>query len=123
MASPPSAAELLDPTCLDPRDIEGAREENVKAFLEAVLAAEVARLADLGQRVLTLKILNAGVVVARPEAVAPLGGKKSKKGKKGKAAAPSRVILNRVELGTTFDFNRITQILVSPSAACDPKPG
>jgi hypothetical protein len=34
-----------------------------------------------------------------------------------------RLLVNRVEVGTAFDFKRVTQILVSEPVACPVKPG
>ena len=80
------------------------RETEVAEWCEAQAAAEVARLKECGQRSVLLVPKNMAIV--------------RKDSEKYKA-----IIVNRVEVGTGFDFNKVRQIMLSPKVACPVKEG
>ena len=75
-------------------------EQEVKIFVQAQVAAEVARAEGLGQKTVALTVKNCGVVYRED------GG-----------------IDNRVEVDTGFNFDSVQQLLLSPSQEIPCKPG
>jgi hypothetical protein len=97
-------------------------EPAVAAWLKAALDAEIERIASSGTaRPVAVPVLNMGVVVERI-AAADAKAAAAAKGVKG-GAREARRLVNRVEVGTAFDFERVIQIMLSPARACEAKPG
>ena len=91
------AAPLDDPYADD-------REVAVAEWCEAQANAEVARLKAMNQRSIMLVPKNMGIV--------------SKDSEKMK-----RITVNRVEVGTGFNFDKVRQIMLSPRVPCPVKDG
>lgn len=70
------------------------------AHVKAAVAAEVQRLASLGERVVALPVANVGIVVEE--------------------ARGGRVCVNRVELSSSFDAAVVTGLMLSPPVAVPP---
>lgn len=78
-------------------------ETEVKSWLEGLVAKECCRVRRVnGTRVIPLPVKNCGILV-------------ESKGKKN-------VIVNRLEIDTGFDFDKVKQILLSPPIPCPVKP-
>jgi hypothetical protein len=93
-------------------------DESLTAWVTTQQAEEAKRLASEGARILPLSVVSLSVRVQIPE-------KQPKSADKRRGAPESlgRVIVNVVEFGTAFDFNKITNIFLSPSKACDVRAG
>ena len=95
-------------------------ESTVAVWIDEQIKQECQRLTNLGQKVLPLRVFNYGLLTERPEKEE----KATKKNKKSNTnIAKGRIITNRIEFGTNYNFDQIKQILTSPSIPCDSKPG
>jgi hypothetical protein len=89
--------------------LDGQAETSVATWLQTQLDREIKRLAGLGQAAVPVSVKNTGIIRER----LPMG-------KKGDECD---VVVNRVELGSSFDFSRIKQIMTSEPIACPVKDG
>lgn len=86
------------PSNVDDTDYQKESPE-AQSWLKYQVDAELQRISEQGSRAIPLPVKNMGVVVE------PKPNKKS------------LIVINRIEIGTGMDFNRIKQIMVS-----EPKP-
>lgn len=124
-------------------------EDNVAEWINRQIKQEVTRLTSLGQKALPLRVFNYGLVTElgtkitdttnggtnSESSILPTTltennsnstGKNNKKGKKKKGnnkVPKGRIITNRIEFGTTYNFDAVKQILTSPSIPCQEKSG
>lgn len=98
----PACTPKMDQAAVESQDWQ--TEDNVRDWIAAELNKEASRVEATGTRVLKLPVQNYGLVC------------ENENGK-------GRTITNRVQFSTTFNFDSVAQVMVSPSVPCEAKPG
>lgn len=101
-------------------------DDTVSGWAREQLDVEIKRLQGLGVKVLPVPVLRVALEIERPEDVPKLSKEELKALRKAKKPVPitaGRNIVNYIQANSSFDFNRVTQIMVSASKPCDARAG